>query len=71
MEENQIFWVVWNPAGGAPTVKHETEHMARIEALRLASQNPGQDFVVLQSIGTAKKVAATFTPHHSSRSIPF
>lgn len=49
------FWFVWNPAGHAPTYKHFNEGEAIREAERLAKQNPGQDFIVLQSVTLYRK----------------
>lgn len=49
------FWLVWNPAGGAPTFQHNTEESARTEASRLARSNPGLKFYVLASTGCAVK----------------
>lgn len=45
-----IFWIVWNPAGRNPTFRHRSESAAVAEAERLARENPGQTFVVLQSV---------------------
>lgn len=44
------FWFVWNPDGRSPQYKHQSEKSAIEEAERLARQNGGQTFVVLQSI---------------------
>lgn len=44
------FWMVWNPNRYAPTVKHETARLARIEAERLARHNPCERFYVLEAI---------------------
>lgn len=43
------FWLVWNPAGHAPTHEHTAEHRAKAEASRLAELNPGQPFYVLEA----------------------
>lgn len=45
----QPFWVVWNPAGRTPTFKHYDQAEAVREAERLATANPGQKFIVLES----------------------
>lgn len=44
------FWLVWNPAGRAPTYKHTSRGSAKAEAERLANLCPGETFVVLQSV---------------------
>lgn len=44
------FWMVWNPHGHAPTVKHETEESAICEAERLARANRSQQFFVLEAV---------------------
>lgn len=48
------FWMVWSPAGRTPTVQHLSEASAKNEANRLARANPGSEFHVLQSVGTAE-----------------
>lgn len=48
------FWLVWNPHGRAPQVRHPNEASATAEAERLARSNPGQTFVVLASIEAIK-----------------
>lgn len=44
------FWMVWNPQGHSPTVKHESEESAAREAERLARSNRGQSFYVLEAV---------------------
>lgn len=44
---NQPFWMVWNPQGRAPTVRHLSNNAAIAEAERLARQCPSQQFFVL------------------------
>ena len=44
------FYVVWNPSGGSPTVKHQTKQSAIDEAVRLARAHRGQKFVVLEAV---------------------
>jgi hypothetical protein len=44
------FWLVWNPQGSNPRYQHETEQSAISEAERLAKVNPGETFVVLESV---------------------
>jgi len=62
MNENEAFWMVWSPQGRAPTHKHPTLDAAKKEAMRLAAENPGRDFVVLQSVGAAR-VPVQFVQH--------
>jgi len=47
------FWLVWRDDGGTPTYKHQTPESAKQEAERLAVQNPGQRFHVMQVMATA------------------
>lgn len=53
-DRNPGFFVVWNPAGGRPTVRHCTRNAAQIEAVRLAKANPGEKFFVLAAITVAE-----------------
>ena len=45
------YWIVWCVGGGSPTVRHNTLMDARMEAERLARQNPGRRFAVLRLVG--------------------
>ena len=53
----QKFWVVWNPNGHSPVVKHWEKESADREAERLASVNPGNRFYVLKSVSAVKSKA--------------
>lgn len=44
------FWLVWNPNGRNPAYQHQTAHGAIVEAERLARANPGEMFIVMQSV---------------------
>jgi hypothetical protein len=46
---DESFYVVWNPRGGNPRVRHDYEGQAEQEAERLARENPGQQFYVLRA----------------------
>lgn len=46
----RAFWLVWNPDGGPPTYRHDTQDGAIGEAERLARAHPGARFFVLQAI---------------------
>lgn len=58
--ENE-FWMVWNPAGRAPTYKHGNRGSAQREAERLAEANPGQSFYVLHAISRSSRPPAVLT----------
>ena len=47
------FWTVWNPADRNPQVKHANERKARTEMERLARENPGQEFFLMQAHAVA------------------
>ena len=47
------FWLVWNPNGRQPNVRHATRESARQEALYLAKSCPGQEFYVLAPLSRA------------------
>jgi len=65
------FWLVWNPAGKAPTYKHPTKPLAEQEAERLARLNKGETFHVLQAIANCK-VQDIFWEHcEEGQGIPF
>lgn len=50
MDTVHPFYVVWRVGGGSPTVMHPSRGRAEAEAERLASANPGSDFVVLGAV---------------------
>lgn len=66
---NDHFWLVWNEQGHSPTFKHTSPVTAKMEAERLATQNPGQSFHVLQVTGTARYNAVNW--HEYGEFIPF
>lgn len=43
-------FLVWCPARGAPSRKHDTIEDATQEATRLATNNAGHDFFVLEAV---------------------
>ncbi|WP_341989795.1 hypothetical protein [Azorhizobium sp. AG788] len=51
---SQRFYMVWNPAGRAPTFRHPSYEGAMREARRLARMNPSEEFIVLAAVATAK-----------------
>ncbi len=53
-QEEQKFWLVWNPCNRNPIVRHAYLHEASAEAKRLAAINPGFDFYVLRAVGVAR-----------------
>lgn len=71
MDENtDAFYMVYSPEGRAPTVRHERLSDARIEANRLAILNPGQDFIVLESLETRRATRPIEVVEHS-HAVPF
>ena len=60
MNEEQKFWVVWNPTNRNPMVKHTYLKDAKAEALRLAAVNPREVFYVLRSVGKAEVINAIY-----------
>lgn len=60
---SQVFWMVWSPQGRAPTHRHLSARSAKDEAERLASLNPGTEFIVLASVGTCVKREVQWTAH--------
>lgn len=70
--KRERFWLVCNPSGRAPTHRHISRESADTEADRLASSNPGQDFIVMKAVGgvsaEAKKTKIEF---QTTDGIPF
>lgn len=64
------FWMVWNPRGNAPVVRHASEKQARDEAERLARTNPGHRFHVLENKGCCEFQAVHWTKP-SEEWVPF
>lgn len=51
MASENTFWLVWSPSGEyPPRHKHETEHLARMEAERLARADREAQFYVLRAV---------------------
>ena len=59
-EKPKHFWMVYGLDQGAPAVRHEAEHIATAEAKRLARNNPGIEFYVLESVARALKADVVF-----------
>lgn len=49
------FWVVWNPNGESPMHRHDSEHLAKKEAERLARVVSDEEFYVLEAITVSRK----------------
>lgn len=56
--EVKPYWLVHHVDGGYPRVKHSTKESAVAEAKRLAAENPGRVFTVLEP------VSAWTSPHN-------
>lgn len=50
MNRKKPFWLVWNPQGREPQVRHDDEESATREAERLARKNRGERFIVLRPV---------------------
>lgn len=61
------FWMVLG--GGTPTYRHDNQTSAEKEAERLARQNPGTEFIVLESLKSVKVCNAFWEEHY--RNPPF
>ena len=66
---SKSFFMVWNPAAGAPRYQHATVEQARAEAERLAQQNPNQTFYVLQAL--SKSMALKVNTEILAEELPF
>lgn len=64
------FFLVWNERGNQPMFKHDSFESAHREARRLAAQQPGDEFHVLMSVGTARTVNVEWQEHDTSE-VPF
>lgn len=62
MNSMEPFWMVYGLGQDAPTFKHPTAYQATREAERLARQNPGKTFIVLEAIGAVRKVDVEVIP---------
>jgi hypothetical protein len=51
----KIIYAVWNPRNGSPTKQYSDMVDAVKESERLARENAGQSFYVMQSIGISHK----------------
>lgn len=51
---------VWARTGHIPKFEHDSFESARVESERLAKQNPGTRFYVLESVGVAVKKEVDF-----------
>ncbi len=65
------FWFVWNPDGRSPTFRHLSEDNAVTEAERLARLNPGETFVVLESVCARRVDSMLRLDLRASNGIPF
>jgi hypothetical protein len=47
-------FIIWNPAGGCPTRKHDTYEIAEKEAMRLIDTNPKGEFYICELVTRVK-----------------
>lgn len=63
MNDEGKFWMVWNPKGYSPQVKHGSECEAAAEARRLAAKQPQDAFYVVAAMQkVTAKVQVVTTP---------
>lgn len=55
------FWMVYGERQGPPAVQHASREIADAEAKRLARNNPGIRFFVMESVAVAEKHDVSFT----------
>lgn len=65
------FWMVWNPAGHAPTYEHRTATSARQEAERLLKEYPDSQFYVLEAVGMVSMKPVTAPGWDAPVEMPF
>lgn len=70
---DEPFWMVYGGGQGAPRVMHATREIAEAEAKRLARNNPGVEFYVLESVSRAMKHDVEFVriDRRNRHAIPF
>lgn len=66
------FWIVWAPSGHRPPrVCHHQRHQAEHEAMRLAKENPGKDFIVMQAAIRFMQPVGLEVEHYDDLTVPF
>lgn len=68
---NDKFWIVWADMGGSPTVKHLTPESAKREAERLARENSGRVFHVMEVVASCKRNDVLWKDYNNDSEIPF
>lgn len=53
MSSHSLRYLVWNPRAGLPTYAHTSLDSAIAESERLARNNPGQEFFVMEPCGVS------------------
>ena len=65
MSAPDAFWIVWAPAGRLPPrVRHSRRCLAEAEAHRLARENPGAEFIVMQATVRMMQPASMVVEHY-------
>jgi hypothetical protein len=57
------FWMVWRLNGKQPRKQHTSREYAEEEAARLARENPGTRFVVLEAVSEASTCDVQLTDY--------
>ena len=69
-EQDKPFWMVWHVGGNPPREKHISPVNAMHEAARLSRKHPGREFVVMESLVSAKSSAVKWTSLRAKWSEP-
>jgi hypothetical protein len=67
----QQFYMVLNPATNFTRFRHQDYQSAKAEAMRLARNHPGQDFIVLSAVASVVKDDLRVDEVPASDHIPF
>ncbi len=70
----QQFWMIYGIGQRAPEMRHDSHQSAIEEAKRLARNNPGKTFVVLEAVNAITKRefdTVTFRAKREYQDIPF
>jgi len=64
MNDDSVFWIVWNPLRDNPQKRHRSELAARNEAARLCKKHMGEYFYVCEVTRAVHHPIADVTDYH-------